>query len=100
MIEVIRSTGKVRMNYIRGAFGEREMRGRGPRPAVYHGKVFDRWCAEVERAAAEKAWSVGHAAGQDYRADGWNSDAHDPEEDNPYRAAALGLTAGQEREKK
>ena len=59
---------------------------------------YDHWLAEVERAAAEKAWSKGHAAGRDYQGDGWNSDAHDPEEDNPYRAAALGLTAEQEGE--
>lgn len=49
---------------------------------------FDRWLAEVERAAAEKAWIEGHAAGRDYQGDGWNCDAHDPQEDNPYRAEA------------
>ena len=57
---------------------------------------FDAWLAEVERAAAERAWGEGHIAGRDYQGDGWNQDAHDPSEDNPYRAAALGLTAEQE----
>lgn len=32
-----------------------------------------------------EAWDEGHAAGCDYQGDGWNSDAHDPAEDNPYR---------------
>ena len=45
----------------------------------------DRMIAEAEGVAAEKAWAEGHAAGRDYQGDGWNSDAHDPEEDNPYR---------------
>lgn len=49
------------------------------------GAQWDRMIAEVERAAAEKAWMEGHAAGRDYQGDGWNSDAHDPAEDNPYR---------------
>ena len=31
-----------------------------------------------------EAWLYGHAAGRDYQADGWNCDAHDPEQDNPY----------------
>jgi hypothetical protein len=31
------------------------------------------------------AWAEGHRAGRDYQGDGWNSDAHDPEDDNPYR---------------
>lgn len=50
---------------------------------------FDRMIAQVERAAAEKAWGEGHAAGRDYQGDGWNCDAHDPEEGNPYRAAEI-----------
>lgn len=36
--------------------------------------------------ALAKAWSEGHAAGRDYQADGWNSDTHNPEHDNPYRS--------------
>ena len=32
-----------------------------------------------------EAWDEGHVAGRDYQGDGWNSDAHDPAEDNPYR---------------
>lgn len=47
--------------------------------------AYRRWLAEVERATAEKAWLEGHAAGRDYQADGWNSDAHDPQQDNPHR---------------
>ena len=42
--------------------------------------------AERERVAAERAWTEGHAAGRDYQGDGWNSDVHDPAEDNPYSA--------------
>lgn len=41
-----------------------------------------------DAAVAAKAWAEGHAAGRDYQADGWNSDAHDPAEDNPYREGA------------
>ncbi|MHA3724333.1 hypothetical protein ACXR2T_10680 [Leucobacter sp. HY1910] len=43
----------------------------------------------VVREAKAEAWREGHAAGCDYRADGWNSDAHDPEEDNPYRSGGV-----------
>lgn len=49
---------------------------------------FDRWLADHERKVAERAWLEGHAAGIDYQGDGWNSDAHDPALDNPYRADA------------
>jgi hypothetical protein len=41
-------------------------------------------CGRSEKA---DAWSEGHKAGRDYQGDGWNSDAHDPEADNPYRQA-------------
>lgn len=51
------------------------------------GEEFDRMIAEVQRDAAERAWGEGHAAGRDYQGDGWNCDAHDPAEDNPYRLA-------------
>jgi hypothetical protein len=37
-------------------------------------------------AAKAAAWLEGHAAGRDYQGDGWNADAHDPNEDNPYRS--------------
>ena len=37
--------------------------------------------------ALSDAWLKGHAAGRDYQGDGWNSDFHDPNEDNPYRAS-------------
>lgn len=40
--------------------------------------------AEMICEAEAKAWSAGHAAGRDYAGDGWNSDSHDPERDNPY----------------
>lgn len=43
---------------------------------------------EAAEAAVERAWSEGHAAGRDYAGDGWNGDAHDPQEDNPYRRDA------------
>ena len=39
----------------------------------------------VTRRIQAEAWGEGHAAGRDYQGDGWNSDAHDPEADNPYR---------------
>lgn len=42
---------------------------------------------KIANVIASRAWTEGHAAGRDYQADGWNSDAHDPEEDNPYRTA-------------
>ena len=41
-----------------------------------------------DAVVAARAWDEGHAAGRDYQADGWNSDAHDPAEDNPYREGA------------
>lgn len=41
----------------------------------------------INRLRAE-AWDEGHASGRDYQADGWNADAHDPEDDNPYRDEA------------
>lgn len=44
--------------------------------------------AQLRQADMAKAWREGHAAGRDYQGDGWNSDAHDPEEDNPYRPGA------------
>ena len=47
--------------------------------------LTDAELASVERAAAEKAWAEGHIAGRDYQGDGWNADAHDPADDNPYR---------------
>jgi hypothetical protein len=51
---------------------------------------------EITRAALEAAaphmlaaaWREGHDAGRDYQGDGWNSDAHDPDDDNPYRSRA------------
>lgn len=45
--------------------------------------------AQVAAYQAE-AWTKGHAAGRDYQGDGWNSDAHDPELDNPYRSKSNG----------
>lgn len=41
--------------------------------------------AVLIREAKAEAWAEGFAAGRDYQGDGWNSDAHDPEDDNPYR---------------
>lgn len=55
---------------------------------------FDRMIAEVERAAAEKAW--GRCVGEMPIDPDWKNFYAD---NNPYRAAALGLTAGQEGEK-
>ena len=43
----------------------------------------DERIAEAQNLLAG-AWLEGHAAGRDYQGDGWNSDAHDPNEDNPY----------------
>ena len=40
---------------------------------------------ETAEAKIADAWDEGHAAGRDYQGDGWNSDAHDPADDNPYR---------------
>lgn len=45
---------------------------------------FDRFIARIQA----EAWAEGHASGRDYQADGWNADAHDPEDDNPYREEA------------
>lgn len=42
------------------------------------------------RDLCAKVWSAGHEAGRDYAGDGWNSDTHDPELDNPYRQASDG----------
>jgi hypothetical protein len=45
---------------------------------------FDRWLAEVERAAAEKAWEAGHEAFEE----AWRSDhlfPYDYATENPYR---------------
>lgn len=42
----------------------------------------------IIRAAQAEAWTSGHASGRDYQGDGWNSDAHNPEADNPYTVAA------------
>lgn len=53
--------------------------------------------AEVERAAAEKAWWAAESAfGQAHDQDHLDPWSHMPV--NPYRAATLGLTAGQEGE--
>lgn len=44
--------------------------------------------ATVQRilaAVAADIWREGHDHGVDYAGDGWNSDTHDPEIDNPYR---------------
>lgn len=49
-----------------------------------------RWLAAHDAKVRADAWIEGHAAGRDYQGDGWNSDAHDPEEDNPYRAQLNG----------
>lgn len=46
---------------------------------------FDAWLGNMQRLAAVHAWDEGHRAGRDYQGDGWNSDAHDPWYDNPYR---------------
>jgi hypothetical protein len=49
-------------------------------------KIVDALLASpVIRRIQAEAWTEGHAAGRDYQGDGWNSDAHDPEADNPYR---------------
>ena len=52
---------------------------------------FDRMIAEVERAAAEMAWD--RCVGEMPIDPDWKNFYAD---NNPYRAAALGLTAGQE----
>lgn len=36
-------------------------------------------------AIKAEVWTEGHKAGVAYQGDGWNCEAHDPEEDNPYR---------------
>jgi hypothetical protein len=46
------------------------------------------WLAQRDRRMQAKAWTEGHAAGREYQGDGWNQDAHDPEDDNPYRIEA------------
>ena len=65
---------------------------------------FDRMIAAVERAAAEKAWGEGQKSGMRYtermRAayEIGRPELPGPPSQNPYGAAALGLTAGQEEE--
>jgi hypothetical protein len=41
----------------------------------------------IKQLMAE-AWLEGHEAGRDYQGSGWNSDAHNPQADNPYSGAA------------
>ena len=97
MSEYTPTTAEVREEFVYG-HQEVDMRGNVVVSFDEANVRWDRWLAKVERAAAERAWGEGHIAGRDYQGDGWNQDAHDPSEDNPYRAAALGLTAGQDGE--
>lgn len=46
-----------------------------------HGRVL----APAVKTLMAEAWLEGHVAGRDYQGDGWNSDAHDPADDNPYK---------------
>lgn len=48
-------------------------------------ECFNQAITQQDREVAAGAWLEGHAAGVDYQGDGWNSDSHDPNEDNPYR---------------
>ena len=57
------TTEQIRAVYASGEFADRQI---GPGDYAYeHGDFseFDRWLAEVERAAAEKAWDDGRAEG-------------------------------------
>lgn len=49
---------------------------------------------QARQEGAREAWSQGHAAGREYQGDGWNQDAHDPEDDNPYRAERAARAPG------
>lgn len=93
MSEYTPTTEEVR-EYIRAAD---RVTGHMFAPGADSVEAFDRWLAEVRaslateesaqsREAKAVAWLEGHAAGRDYQGDGWNSDSHDPDADNPYRA--------------
>lgn len=72
------------------------LRDGGPENVRFRGVQWEVWIAEVERAAAEKAWWEACLR----IADGENhlDIAHVYQKQNPYLGAALGLTAGQEGE--